>query len=167
MVFGTNQYSVAGNFPYNISSQIVFRVLEKYGHVPELVGMFQYEMARRIVSGPGSKEYGIISVLTASRYFGRLLFSVPPGAFMPPPKVDSAVIHLRRHVDPELPCQFRSLQVVVKTAFGQRRKMLRNSLAPLFPSGTLDEAFFQQRPEQLSLAEFIDIAVRFEKISHR
>ncbi len=161
--WGTRQFSLVGNFPYNISSQIIFRMLDVRDQIPELVGMFQYEMARRIVSGPGSKEYGILSVLTATAYEGRLLFKVPAGAFNPPPKVESAVIRLTRKKDFSLPCDFQSLRIVVRAAFGQRRKMLRNSLKGLLPDETLlGDTLFQRRPEQISVAEFVDLAVKYE-----
>lgn len=162
--FDRGEFVVAGNFPYNISSQIVFRVLDAHARVPEMVGMFQLEMARRIASGPGSKEYGIISVMTAAYYTAELLFNVPPGAFQPPPKVTSAVIRLRRKADVVLPCEDRSLSTIVRAAFGQRRKMLRNSLRALLPDTMLSDPLFQRRPEQLSLEEFIDIASRYEHI---
>lgn len=161
--WGARQFSIVGNFPYNISSQIVFRMLELRDQVPELVGMFQYEMARRIVAGPGSKEYGILSVLTATAYEGRILFKVPPGAFVPAPKVDSAVIHLVRKKDFSLPCDYSALRLVVKAAFGQRRKMLRNSLKSLLPESLLQgNTLFQRRPEQISVLEFIELAKTFE-----
>jgi 16S rRNA (adenine1518-N6/adenine1519-N6)-dimethyltransferase len=161
--WGTQQFSLVGNFPYNISSQIVFRMLDMRDQIPELVGMFQYEMARRIVSGPGSKEYGILSVLAATAYEGRLLFKVPAGAFKPPPKVESAVIRMVRKKDYSLPCDYQSLRIVVRAAFGQRRKMLRNSLKSLLPDETLlQDTLFERRPEQISVSEFVDIAMKYE-----
>lgn len=160
--FDGEPFAVVGNFPYNISSQIVFRILELHDRVTEMIGMFQYEVAQRIVAGPGTKAYGIISVLVAAYYRGELLFSVPPSAFDPPPKVNSAVIRLTRHSE-TLPCSFASLRSVVRAAFGQRRKMLRNSLQSLLPADALQGAFFQQRPEHLGLSEFIDLAVELER----
>jgi len=163
--WGSHSFSLVGNFPYNISSQIVFMMLSLCDQVPEMVGMFQYEMARRIVAGPGSKDYGIISVLTSAMYSGRMLFRVPAGAFNPPPKVESAVIRLERKSDYGLPCAFSSLQKVVRAAFGQRRKMLRNSLKSLIPNETLlSDALFQRRPEHLALGDFIDIALEYEAL---
>ena len=157
------QFSIVGNFPYNISSQIVFRMLEYRDQVPELVGMFQYEMAKRLLSGPGSKDYGIISVLTAVAYEGQQLFRVPPGAFNPPPRVESAVIRLTRKKNYALPCAYDSLRIVVRVAFNQRRKMLRNSLKSLFPEEAfLKDDLFTRRPEQLTLNEFIDLAMKYE-----
>ena len=165
--WGDRSYSIVGNFPYNISSQIVFRMLDHREHVPELVGMFQFEMARRIVAAPGSKDYGIISVMTAVAYEGKLLFKVPPGAFTPKPRVNSAVIRLRRKASFALPCEYRSLQIVVRSAFGQRRKMLRNSLKGLLPDKTLQsDALFQRRPEELTITEFVDLALQYESVRH-
>jgi len=159
------QFSLVGNFPYNISSQIVFRMLELRDQIPELIGMFQYEMAKRIIARPGSKDYGILSVLTAVAYEGRLLFKVPSGAFKPPPKVESAVIQLIRRKEYSLPCDYASLRMVVRVAFGQRRKMLRNSLKSLFPDEPLQlDVLFQRRPEQLSVNEFIDLAMKYEAL---
>jgi 16S rRNA (adenine1518-N6/adenine1519-N6)-dimethyltransferase len=160
--FGDEEFTIVGNFPYNISSQILLMALALWERVPEFIGMFQYEVARRIVSGPGSKEYGILSVLSAARFSGKLLFSVPPGAFNPPPKVRSAVIRLTRKEGFSLPCAFASLQTVVRAAFGQRRKMMRNSLKPFLPDTILAGSLYRQRPEQLGLAEFIDIALIYE-----
>jgi len=163
--WGDRSFSLVGNFPYNISSQIVFTMLSLCDQIPEMVGMFQYEMARRIISGPGSKDYGIISVLTSAMYSGRMLFRVPSGAFNPPPKVESAVIRLERKHDYSLPCAFSSLQKVVRAAFGQRRKMLRNSLKSLVPNETLlSSTLFQKRPEHLALGDFIDIALEYESL---
>lgn len=162
--WGHRQFSLVGNYPYNISSQILFCMLDLRNQIPEMVGMFQYEMAKRIISGPGSKDYGILSVLAATAYDGALLFKVSPGAFNPPPKVDSAVIQLTRKANYALPCDFQSLRIVVRAAFGQRRKMLRNSLKALFPNNTIEsEVFFQRRPEQVSVSEFVDLAVRYER----
>jgi 16S rRNA (adenine1518-N6/adenine1519-N6)-dimethyltransferase len=160
--WGDQSFLVVGNFPYNISSQIVFKILDIRDSVPGLIGMFQYEMARRIIAGPGSKEYGVISVLTATTYRGVMLYKVPPGAFHPPPKVDSAVIKLVRKGDYSLPCRYHSLRVVVKAAFGQRRKMLRNSLKGLIPD--LSSPFFEKRPEQVTFSDFIDLALQFEQM---
>jgi 16S rRNA (adenine1518-N6/adenine1519-N6)-dimethyltransferase len=158
-------YSVVGNFPYNISSQIVIRVLDQRAHVSEMVGMFQLEVAQRIVASPGSKDYGILSVLTAAAYDGKLLFRVPPGAFSPPPKVMSAVIRLSRKSGFDLPCSYQSLRTVVRQAFGQRRKMLRNSLRGLLAEETLrSNVLFERRPEQLSLEEFVELALQFEAL---
>lgn len=152
------QVAIAGNFPYNISSQIIFRMLDQKEQVPELVGMFQKEVAERIVAGPGSKAYGIISVLTAAFYEGEYLFTVEAEEFNPPPKVRSGVIRLKRKKEAELGCDEAKLKMVVKTAFNQRRKTLRNALKSvnLPPEVTAGE-LFNKRAEQLSLQDFINI----------
>lgn len=159
------QTSLVGNFPYNISSQIVFRILELPDLFSEMVGMFQLEMARRVVASPGNKDYGVISVLAQSRYDAKLLFQVSPGQFKPPPKVKSAVIRLTRKADYALPCSEKWLRTVVKTSFGQRRKMLRNTLKPLLPGEVLKEELYLMRPEQLRLESFFDIANIAEEYS--
>ena len=162
-VMGKN-FAVIGNFPYNISSQIVFKVLACRQFVPEMVGMFQKEMAERIVAKPGNKTYGVISVLTQAFYDGKYLFTVQPGSFNPPPKVKSAVIRLTRKADFEtLGCDHKRFRQVVKLAFGQRRKMLRNTMKGLIKgSPILEEPIFKQRPEQLSVQDFIDLTNRVE-----
>lgn len=149
-------FAVVGNFPYNISTQILFRVFDFREHIPEVVGMFQKEVAKRIASGPGSKEYGILSVLLQVFYDIEYLFTVPAEAFDPPPKVLSGVIRLRRNevVDPG--CDLASFIKVVKTGFNQRRKMLRVSLKGILPVGReVPEEFSTRRPEQLGHREFI------------
>lgn len=150
--------SLVGNFPYNISSQIVFKMLESTELFCEMIGMFQLEMAQRIVASPGSKDYGVISVLTQSKYDGELLFQVKPGQFNPPPKVKSAVIKLTRKEDFILPCSEKWLRTVVKTSFNQRRKMLRNTLKGLIDFDQIDASLLQQRPEQLPLETFYTLA---------
>ncbi len=152
------QVAIAGNFPYNISSQIIFKVLEQKELVPEVVGMFQKEVAERIVAGPGSKTYGIISVLTAAFYEGEYLFTVEPEEFNPPPKVRSGVIRLKRKSDSELGCDEAKFKMVVKTAFNQRRKTLRNALKSVnLPIEVTSGDLFNKRAEQLSLQDFINI----------
>jgi len=151
--------AIIGNFPYNISSQIVFKALENKALIPEFAGMFQKEVALRIAAEPGSKTYGIISVLTQAFYDVEYLFSVPPQVFNPPPKVDSGVIRLVRKTDTNLPVSEILFRKVVKTAFNQRRKTLRNSLKSLDLSKKLQEdAIFALRPEQLSVSQFIELA---------
>lgn len=155
-IFDGEQLSVIGNFPYNISTQIIFRVLKYYDLVPEVVGMFQLEVAERIVSGPGSKKYGIISVLTQAIYDGELLFEVPPEVFDPPPKVKSGVIRLRRRENLELAYNRSLFKHIVKTAFNQRRKMLRNTLKSLIEKTNFqDDELLMKRPEQLSVEDYI------------
>jgi len=157
-LFGEEPFAIIGNFPYNISSQILFKMLDYRTQVPELVGMFQKEMAERVVAEPGGKEYGVISVLVQSFYEGELLFSVKKGAFNPPPKVKSAVIHLRRKEQSELGCDVKLFRTVVKQAFSQRRKMLRNTMKTFMKGDDLlKEDFFRQRPERLSVEDFIQL----------
>lgn len=165
-VFDGQSFSLIGNFPYNISSQIVFHMI-RYRHiVPEMVGMFQKEMADRIIAKPGGKDYGVISVLAQAYYEGKTLFNVDKSCFSPPPKVQSAVIRLVRKENQDLGCDEKLFRQVVKTSFNQRRKMLRNTLKPLFPegSGALEDTFFQQRPEQLSLADFINVTRQLQAL---
>lgn len=157
--FGT-AFSLVGNFPYNISTQIVFKILEWKSAVPFAVGMFQKEVAERIAAKPGSKTYGILSVLTQAFYEVEYLFDVPPAAFQPPPKVMSGVIRLVRRETPEPMASEKQFFMLVKAAFGQRRKMLRNPLKPYFSAAVLAEPIFTQRPEQLSVAEFAALSFR-------
>jgi 16S rRNA (adenine1518-N6/adenine1519-N6)-dimethyltransferase len=147
-------FTLMGNFPYNISTQIVFRVLEWRDKVPVMIGMFQKEVAERIVAPPGSRVYGILSVLVQAYYEAEYLFDVPPTSFDPPPKVVSGVLRLKRKAD-EIPVRSeRALWVLVKTAFNQRRKMLRNAVKSLFSEETLKQSIFDQRAEQLSVEQF-------------
>ncbi len=155
-------FTVVGNFPYNISSQILFRVLEWKDQVPDMIGMFQKEVAKRIVSGPGNKDYGILSVLVQAYYTAEYLFDVPPTAFNPPPKVDSGVIQLTRRTDVVTMKSEKSFIAVVKAAFGQRRKMLRNPLKGMFTPETLQEEIFTKRPEQLSVADFAALTFKMK-----
>ncbi len=155
--------SIIGNFPYNISSQIVFKILENPDLVKEMVGMFQKEVADRIAAGPGSKTYGILSVLTAAYYHSEYLFTVEPEEFIPPPKVRSGVIRLVRRED-KLDFERKALYRVVKMAFNQRRKTLRNALKALNLSTDLTATpLFDKRAEQLSLSDYIDIANRLNE----
>lgn len=161
--FGGEQFAITGNFPYNISSQIVFKTLEWRSRIPEFTGMFQKEVAQRICEKPGSKTYGILSVLTQAFYDTEYLFTVSPGVFNPPPKVDSSVIRLRRKENFELPCGEKLFFKVVKTAFQQRRKTLRNSLKSFNLSEKLKEdSIFALRPEQLSVKQFIALTQKIE-----
>lgn len=148
--------AVVGNFPYNISSQIVFKIIENRDMIPQMAGMFQKEVAERIVAGPGSKTYGIISVLTAAYYEGEYLFTVDKEEFNPPPKVQSGVIRLVRKENYTLPCNEKLFKTVVKTAFNQRRKTLRNALKSLgLPEELKESELMGKRAEQLSLEDFI------------
>ena len=156
--FQQKQVAIIGNFPYNISSQIVFKAIENRDYVPEFSGMFQKEVAQRIAEKEGSKTYGILSVLTQAFYDAEYLFTVPPTVFNPPPKVDSGVIRLIRKKEYSLPVDEKLFFRVVKTAFNQRRKMLRGSLKSFNLSDTLKEdTIFAMRPEQLSVNEFIEL----------
>ena len=150
-----SEFLLIGNFPYNISSQIVFKMVEFRQLIPELVGMFQKEMAERIIAPPGGKDYGVISVLTQAFYGGEYLFTVGNHNFKPPPKVQSGVIRLTRK-EGEPGCDEALFRKVVKQAFSQRRKMLRNTLKPFFDDpAVLEEDFFKKRPEVLSVEDFI------------
>lgn len=150
--------SIIGNFPYNISSQIFFKVLENRNLIPQVVGMLQKEVAVRIAQPPGSRDYGILSVLLQAWYDIEYLFTVNEGVFDPPPKVKSAVIRLRRNGITTLGCNEKLFVRVVKASFGQRRKMLRNSLRATFGDfGGNEHRFFQMRAEQLSVADFVEL----------
>lgn len=154
------RFIVAGNFPYNISTQIVFKILEWKEEAPVMIGMFQKEVAQRIASQPGSKVYGIMSVLVQAFYEVEYLFDVPPESFNPPPKVMSGVIRLKlRNTKPELRSE-RSFFILVKAAFNQRRKMLRNAVKSLFDEEILKEDIFNKRAEQLSVADFAALTFR-------
>ncbi|WP_456378918.1 16S rRNA (adenine(1518)-N(6)/adenine(1519)-N(6))-dimethyltransferase RsmA [Lutibacter sp.] len=162
--FGDQQVAIIGNFPYNISTQIVFKTLENKHQIPEFSGMFQKEVAKRIAEKEGSKVYGILSVLTQAFYDVEYLFTVPPTVFNPPPKVDSGVIRLTRKENYILPVDEKLFYKVVKTAFQQRRKTLRNSLKTLNLSDNLrEDTIFAKRPEQLSVQEFINLTSKIEK----
>ncbi len=158
------QFGLIGNFPYNISSQIVFRMIEHKALIPEMVGMFQKEMAERIIAPSGNKTYGVISVLTQAFYEGEYLFTVKKGAFNPPPKVQSAVIRLTRKENQDLGCSPKLFRAVVKTAFSQRRKMLRNTMKNFIPHEELmKDDFYTIRPEKLSVEQFIELTNKVEE----
>ncbi|MEM0517689.1 MULTISPECIES: 16S rRNA (adenine(1518)-N(6)/adenine(1519)-N(6))-dimethyltransferase RsmA [Aequorivita] len=162
-LFGAEQFGITGNFPYNISTQIVFKMLEWKAQIPEFTGMFQKEVAQRICEKEGSKAYGILSVLTQAFYEAEYLFTVPPTVFNPPPKVDSGVLRLKRKENFTLACNEKMLYKVVKTAFQQRRKTLRNSLKSFNLSDKIKEdTIFGQRPEQLSVSQFIALTQKLE-----
>lgn len=157
-VFGDEPFAIIGNFPYNISSQIVFRTLEMRGQIPEFSGMFQKEVAERICEKKGSKAYGILSVLTQAFYDTEYLFTVSEHVFTPPPKVKSGVMRMRRKENYKLPCDEKLFFNVVKTAFNQRRKTLRNSLKSFNMTDNLrEDSIFDLRPEQLSVEQFIEL----------
>lgn len=159
-------FAIIGNFPYNISSQILVKTVELRARVPELVGMFQLEMAERVAAAPGSKTYGSLSVWVQAFYKVKLLFRVKPGSFNPPPKVHSAVIRLERREPSALDCDEGLFHRIVRQAFSQRRKMLRNTLKSFLPKEMLQEdAFFRQRPEVLSVADYVALTKRI--MAHR
>ena len=158
-----DQFAIIGNFPYNISSQIVFKMLELRQFIPEFSGMFQKEVAQRICEKEGSKTYGILSVLVQAFYEAEYLFTVPPSVFNPPPKVDSGVLRLSRKKDFSLPCDEKLFFRVVKTAFQQRRKTLRNSLKSFnLPDDIKEDIIFTKRPEQLNTEQFIELTRKIE-----
>ncbi|MEJ2112307.1 MAG: 16S rRNA (adenine(1518)-N(6)/adenine(1519)-N(6))-dimethyltransferase RsmA [Flavobacteriaceae bacterium] len=163
-VFKNEPFAVIGNFPYNISTQIVFKTLEMRDQIPEFSGMFQKEVAQRICSKEGNKVYGILSVLTQAFYEASYLFTVSPQVFNPPPKVESGVLLLKRKENFTLPCDEILLFKVVKQAFQQRRKTLRNSLKTFNLSDNLKaNVIFGKRPEQLSVDEFIQLTHLIEE----
>ncbi len=157
-LYGKEQFAVTGNFPYNISTQIVFKMLEMKEQIPEFSGMFQKEVAARICEKEGNKTYGILSVLVQAFYDAEYLFTVHPEVFDPPPKVQSGVLRLTRKEDFKLDCDEKLFYKVVKAAFNQRRKTIRNSLKTFGLSDILKEdAIFDRRPEQLAVADFIGL----------
>ncbi len=160
------QIAVIGNFPYNISSRILFKVMDNKAKITELVGMFQKEVAERIVSKPGSKVYGILSVLIQAFYDAEYLFTVNENVFDPPPKVKSGVIRLTRKENFDLNCNETLFFKIVKTAFNQRRKVLRNSLKVFQGINECGEELMRLRPEQLSFRDFIFIPRTLENFKH-
>lgn len=156
-IVGKESFAVIGNFPYNISSQILFKVLDYKDQIPEVVGMFQKEVAERVAAGPGSKTYGITSVLLQAFYSIEYLFTVHEDVFDPPPKVKSAVIRLIRNESQQLNCDPKQFKTVVKMAFNQRRKTMRNSLKSLIREEIKENEIFNQRPEQLSVEQFVNL----------
>ena len=162
-VFDGQQFVLTGNYPYDISSQIFFKMLDNKDLIPCCTGMIQHEVALRMASQPGNKQYGILSVLIQAWYHVEYLFTVEPGVFNPPPKVQSAVIRMTRNEVTDLGCDERLFRRVVKTVFNQRRKMLRVSLRPLFtidhPASPefFDDEMMTRRPEQLSIPEFVEL----------
>ncbi|MBO1735169.1 MAG: 16S rRNA (adenine(1518)-N(6)/adenine(1519)-N(6))-dimethyltransferase [Coprobacter sp.] len=159
------QFCVIGNYPYNISSQIFFKVIDYRDHIPCCSGMIQKEVAERMAASPGNKTYGILSVLMQAWYDIEYLFTVPEHVFNPPPKVKSAVIKMTRNTTQKLDCDETLFKRVVKTSFNQRRKTLRNSLKSLVgkESEIFGDEIFNKRPEQLSVAQFVELTNRIEK----
>ena len=164
-LYSDTPFSLIGNFPYNISSQILFKVLDYRDLIPEVVGMLQKEVAERICCGPGSKTYGILSVLLQAWYKVDYLFTVNEDVFDPPPKVKSAVVRLSANGRTDLGCSEKLFKAVVKQSFNQRRKMLRNSVKSFTPRyDELDAHTLTRRPEQLSVEEFIQLTNDIEKL---
>lgn len=164
-LFDGEPFVLTGNYPYNISSQIFFKMLDYKNLIPCCTGMIQKEVAERIAAGPGSKTYGILSILIQAWYNVEYLFTVSPSVFNPPPKVNSAVIRMTRNSTQELGCDEKLFKQIVKTTFNQRRKTLRNSIKPILGKDaplTQDE-LFNKRPEQLSVQQFIDLTNRVEQ----
>ena len=162
-VFDGQQFVLTGNYPYDISSQIFFKMLDNKDLIPCCTGMIQHEVAVRMASQPGNKQYGILSVLIQAWYNVEYLFTVEPGVFNPPPKVQSAVIRMTRNEVTDLGCDEQLFRRVVKATFNQRRKMLRVSLRQIFdanhpaPAGFFDDEMMTRRPEQLSIPQFIEL----------
>jgi len=157
-------FGLIGNFPYNISSQILFKALDYKDQIPEIVGMFQKEVAERVASGPGNKKYGIISVLLQAYYDIEYLFTVHEDVFDPPPKVKSGVIRLKRNKQSRLDCNEKLFKRVVKQSFSQRRKTLRNSLKPLIGSHEFQDPLLSLRAERLSVNNFVYLTNKLEKL---
>lgn len=158
--FNSEKLAVVGNFPYNISSQIFFKILEEKDRVTEVVGMLQKEVAERIAEPPGTKRYGILSVLLQAFYDIEYLFTVNEDVFDPPPKVKSGVIRLIRNDVKKLSCDEQDFKRVIKMAFNQRRKTLRNSLKQLLGDVDTSAPIFKERPEQLGVEQFIELTKR-------
>lgn len=156
----TGAFTLVGNFPYNISTQILFRILEWKDQVECMVGMFQKEVAQRVCAGPGSKDYGIPSVLLQAYFNVEYCFDVDESAFVPPPKVKSGVIRLVHAGNPYGVQDDRKFRILVKAAFSQRRKQLRNPLKALFPPEALSDPLFTRRAEQLTVREYVDLLPR-------
>lgn len=157
LITNNKPFAVIGNFPYNISTEILFKVLDNKNQIPEVVGMFQKEVAERVAAKPGSKTYGITSVLLQAFYTIEYLFTVHENVFNPPPKVKSGVIRLTRNKTQTLNCSESFFKIVVKTAFNQRRKMLSNSLKPYIIDDIKTHEVFNLRPEQLSVEQFVEL----------
>lgn len=163
-VFNGEKMTIIGNFPYNISSQIVFKAIDNKNLVTEVVGMFQKEMADRIIAPKDIKDYSVISILTQAYFDGNIVMKLAPGSFNPPPKVHSAVIRLKRNQKTQLECNERLFKSVVKVSFGQRRKMLRNTLKGMITDPSFfEDPFFNLRPEQLSVEDFINLTNKIDK----
>lgn len=166
-LFDGQKFVLTGNYPYNISSQIFFKLLNYKELIPCCTGMIQKEVAERITAQPGSKAYGILSVLLQVWYDAEYLFTVNEDVFNPPPKVKSAVIRLTRNNVESLPCNDKLFKQVVKTTFNQRRKTIRNSIKPLIGDKTITDEYLGKRPEQLSIADFIRLTDQIDEAMRR
>ncbi len=164
-IMGEEPFGVVGNFPYNISSQILFKCIEYRNQIPEIMGMFQKEVAQRVAEKPGSKQYGILSVLLQAYYDIEYCFTVDEHVFNPPPKVKSGVIRCVRNSRTSLPCDEKLFKQVVKMGFNQRRKTLRNSVKPLLNGNILDHEYMALRPEVLSVDQFIELTQMIEALN--
>jgi 16S rRNA (adenine1518-N6/adenine1519-N6)-dimethyltransferase len=156
-IFNNEEFSIIGNYPYNISNQILFKTYENKEKIPQLVGMFQKEVAERITSKPGKKAYGILSVLLQAFYTTEYLFTVHEHVFNPPPKVKSGVIRLTRKTEMDFACNMELFKTVIKQGFNQRRKVLSNSLKSIINTDALSIKFARRRPEELSYLEFAEL----------
>jgi 16S rRNA (adenine1518-N6/adenine1519-N6)-dimethyltransferase len=161
--FGEQPIGVVGNFPYNISSQILFKCLEYRNQIPEIMGMFQKEVAQRVAEKPGTKQYGILSVLLQTYYDIKYCFTVDEHVFDPPPKVKSGVIRCTRNDRTELPCDEQLYVQVIKMSFNQRRKTIRNSIKPLIKDKNIDHEYLTLRPERMSVEMFIELTQLIEQ----
>lgn len=162
--FGGGEYVLFGNYPYNISSQILIKMIENRNKIPVMIGMFQKEVAERIIAKPGNKSYGILSVLSGAYYTGKITHRIKPGSFNPPPKVDSAVIELKRKDNFTLDCDEKLFKSIVKITFNQRRKMIRNTLKSMVSDETiLKKDYFNERPERLSVDDFVELTNKIEQ----
>ena len=156
------KFTIIGNFPYNISTEILFKILDWKDEVPVIIGMFQKEVALRVSAKPGSKIYGVTSALLQPFYDIEYLFDVPPQSFTPPPKVMSAVIRLTRRKEPLVVHSEKGYKMLVKMAFNQRRKMLRNAVKPLFTEAFLQDDIFNKRAEALSMEDFAALTFKMQ-----
>lgn len=161
---GDEPFAVVGNFPYNISSQILFRCIDFKDQIPEIMGMFQKEVAERVAEKPGTKKYGILSVLLQAYYDIEYCFTVDEHVFDPPPKVKSGVIRCTRNAVKQLDCDEKLFKTIVKASFNQRRKTIRNSIKSLLPPGHPDNEMLQLRPERLSVAQFVSLTQWVESL---
>lgn len=163
-LMGEEPFSVVGNFPYNISSQILFKCIDYKDQIPEIMGMFQKEVAERVAEKPGTKTYGILSVLLQAYYDIEYCFTVDEHVFNPPPKVKSGVIRCTRNAREKLPCDEKLFKQIVKMSFNQRRKTIRNSIKQLIKGKELDHPYLALRPEVLSVEQFIELTQLIEPL---